>query len=316
MLDKIRDKIYDAYHNELGASFGEKVRERIHWIVKNVRGQEILDVGCSQGITSILLGREGKNVLGIDYSSSAIQDALKNLEKEEEETKKHVKFEHCNFFLKEFEKKFDVIILGEVLEHISDINTFFEKTTNLIKDEGLIIVTTPFGINDYIDHKRTFYFKDFLELQINSFGIENITLFGKWIGVIYRKNKEALKIDLKVLEKLEAGFFDVERTLNNEVAELRRKVSKLTEQLENVKKQKEPASNDYKNKYIEEKKEKIKIQEELYNAYSKQEELINNYKKLMDEKEKIQKLYDNLRNSKLGKFQIKYWNMRNKKRRI
>jgi 2-polyprenyl-3-methyl-5-hydroxy-6-metoxy-1,4-benzoquinol methylase len=307
-LEKIHDKIYDAYQNELGESFGMQVRERIHWIVKNVQGQEVLEVGCSEGFTSILLGREGKNVLGIDYSSSAIKDALKNLDKEEEETKKHVQFEHCNFLVKKFEKKFDVVILGEVLEHIFDLDTFFEKVTNLTKEQGSIILTIPFGINDYIDHKRTIYIKDLLELQINSFGIENITFFGKWMGVIYRKNKEKLNIDMDVFNKIQAGFFI------NEVAELKRKLTKLTEQLENVKRQDKP-TNDFKNKYIEEKKEKIKIQEQLYNAYCKQEELINNYKKLMDEKEKIQKLYDNLRNSKLGKLQVKYWNIRNQKRR-
>src|SRR5690625_2644204 len=139
-MDEIKDNIYDAYYSKMGEEFGKKVRERIHWITQNVKGTDILDVGCSQGITSILLGREGKNVLGLDVSTSAIEDAKKYLALEESDTQECVAFEKNNFFLKHFDKQYDTVILGEVLEHITDINTFFLKAVKLTKDEGRIIV--------------------------------------------------------------------------------------------------------------------------------------------------------------------------------
>ena len=79
-MAKHDDKIYDAYYSEKNTLFKKKVRERVHWICSNATGEFVLDIGCSQGIAPIILGREGKNVLGIDISENAINDALANLE--------------------------------------------------------------------------------------------------------------------------------------------------------------------------------------------------------------------------------------------
>ena len=86
-MKKPLDRITEAYYNEMGDSFARKVRERIHWVCENAKGEEILDIGCSQGITSILLGREGKKVLGIDLLEESIQYANKSLATEEKATK-------------------------------------------------------------------------------------------------------------------------------------------------------------------------------------------------------------------------------------
>ncbi|WP_062320411.1 hypothetical protein [Halolactibacillus sp. JCM 19043] len=61
-MKAITDSIYDAYYYKFGKTFGNEVRERIHWIAKEAKGKSMLDIGCSQGILSILLAREGKKV--------------------------------------------------------------------------------------------------------------------------------------------------------------------------------------------------------------------------------------------------------------
>lgn len=334
-MEIIKDKIYDVYYSENESNFQRKVRERIHWICQNVSGDTVLDIGCSQGITAILLGREGKKVLGLDLSESAIKDALENLDKEEEETKSCVQFEKANFMLKDFNEQYNTVILGEVLEHINDIHAFFNKASSLLKENGTLIVTTPFGINDFIDHKRTFYLFDFLRLQNHEMSITDIKFFGKWIGVIYKKKNEAvLKIDEGLLEKLEAAFYNIERELVNSQKKLTKKIKSNEEALKKLQQDNKSRAKieefeneikyllrehselkSYKQRYLDEKVEKVKIQRKLLEQYKREEELLKANKILSDKIHKLEGRYNNLRNSKLGKLTIRYWELRNKKRR-
>ncbi|WP_170140652.1 class I SAM-dependent methyltransferase [Oceanobacillus arenosus] len=338
-MEKIQDKIYDVYYSETDTNFRRKVRERIHWICRNISGDEVLDIGCSQGITAILLGREGKKVLGLDLSEDAIREANENLEKEEEETRNSVRFEKGNLVLKEFEQQYSSVILGEVLEHINDIESFFTKASSLVKENGRLIITTPFGINDFVDHKRTFYLNDFLKLQTSEISIAEVKFFGKWIGVIYQKgqeNKNDLLSERKLFDELEEAFNNIERSLLTNQQKLNKKVKMLENKTKNSEEQinalmekkiqlekdnqllienTKANKNDYQKKYLDEKVEKVKIQKQLLDEYKREEKLLSEKKEMTKEIEKIENRYSSLKNSKLGKLTTRYWKLRNKKGR-
>jgi 2-polyprenyl-3-methyl-5-hydroxy-6-metoxy-1,4-benzoquinol methylase len=214
-MKKPLDRITEAYFGELGETFADKVRNRIHWICENAVGENILDVGCSQGITSILLGREGKNVIGIDLLEESIQYANNLLSTEEEITKKYVQFKAANFIDFAQEKQtFDSIIFGEILEHITDPKRFIKMALNMLNPNGSLIITLPFGINDYFDHKKTYYLNDLLKFQDENIVIEEIKFFGKWIGAIVKRTETSvntLEINENLLERLENTFYDIER---------------------------------------------------------------------------------------------------------
>lgn len=249
-MKKPLDKVYDAYYDELGTEFGEKVRKRIHWICSNALGSEILDVGCSQGITSIILGREGKKVLGIDLLSESIEYANSKLDLEEDDTRKHVEFQHGNFITFDFNgKTFDSILLTEVLEHLTQPMCFIEKAYKLLNTNGRLIITVPFGINDYFDHKKTYYLYDLLT-EISPFAkIEKIEFFGKWIGIVGVK-KEEIEFDVEIeipndlIKRMENTFYLIERELLNNVKRLqidlsneKNKTNSLIETVDNYEKQ-------------------------------------------------------------------------------
>ncbi|GGM32336.1 hypothetical protein GCM10011351_18020 [Paraliobacillus quinghaiensis] len=306
-MEEIKDHVYDAYYFKRGYEFGEKVRKRINWMLTNVTGNYVLDVGCSQGVTSIILGREKKNVIGIDLSSSAICDALENLELEELDTKDRVLFKQANFFNCEFDTKFDTIILGEILEHIADIDSFFHKAYSLLKDKGKIVVTTPFGINDFVDHKRTFYINDLLKLQRADLPIIDIEYLGGWIGVVFKKGDSSIKeIDGELLGDLEDAFYLKERNLVDKIKTNNKGTASGESELAKLHK-----------KYIDEKIEKVKAQNELHDQYRKERELLNAYNKLKKEHNNLTKKYnavnsryESIRKSKLGKITVKYWDIR------
>ena len=83
MDKKLLDRINEAYKGELGEEMKTAARERIFWICENTYGNKILDVGCSQGIVSILLAKDGKDVKGIDIESEQINYAVSELKKED-----------------------------------------------------------------------------------------------------------------------------------------------------------------------------------------------------------------------------------------
>lgn len=140
----------------------EAARFRVHWICKQALGRSVLDVGCSQGITSILLGREGFQVTGIDLEETSINYANEELKKESVLVQENVKFllQEISLLDKSF-GRFDTIVLGEVLEHFAQPNKLLTKLYHLLNNNGRIIITVPFGYHPFHDHKQTFYIGNF-----------------------------------------------------------------------------------------------------------------------------------------------------------
>lgn len=266
-MKKPIDRITEAYYNQMGENFGKKVRERIHWICSNAKGEEILDIGCSQGITSILLGRECKKVLGIDLLEESIESANKLLNDESEITKRYVKFEVANFMDLDFkEAKFDTIIISEVLEHLTDPVRFIKKSRKLLKENGNLIITVPFGVNDYFDHKKTYYMSDIFKEVKNCYKINQIEFLGKWTGVVCsNKNNESFnEIDLELIKKLEDNFYNVEQELLREVRKTKKKAVDFNNEL----------------------KKNISITEEYKNELKEKDNIISSLKEVELEKEK------------------------------
>ena len=272
-MKKAYDRITEAYYDNLGNEFGVKVRDRIHWICEQATGEVILDVGCSQGITAILLGREGKKVCGVDLNSDAISYANEMLAKEEYSTKENVQFYAGNYMNMTFDdEKFDSIIFGEILEHITDPKRFIRKASDkLIKDNGKIIITLPFGINNYHDHKKTYYLQDVLDFQVDELVIDEIRFLGKWIGITLKKDQKEKKLtpNENLLRDLEKEFYSIEGTLLSKVEALSSELKKSQTDLNQL-------TNDFENK-IQEMKKAAHLQETVVESLRSQAEEEKNY---------------------------------------
>jgi methyl halide transferase len=75
---------------------GEPEEELVRFAESNPLkpGSNVLELGCGTGTDSIYLARKGFNVVGIDFSPSAIKEA------EEKAREEHLE-EHCHFYLKD-----------------------------------------------------------------------------------------------------------------------------------------------------------------------------------------------------------------------
>ncbi len=215
----IHDRVAEAYYGELGEKLMQETQHRIHWIRDNVTGDNILDIGCSQGIGPILLGRLGKHVTGVDISQKAVDEANAALINEKDLVKENVHFKKSDFLAYDANKEqFDTITITEVLEHLVNPEDFVEKAKDLLVDNGTLIITVPFGINDHIDHKKTYYFLDLYQMLYRDFDIKDVSILGKWIGFIATKRVDLVSQDLEqvntnLIKRMEEAFYSIEREL-------------------------------------------------------------------------------------------------------
>ncbi len=224
------DRVFDAYCGQLGQQFMRETQRRMHWICSAVRGDTVLDVGSSQGILPILLAREGRSVTGIDCESRSIKDAERHVVDEIPAVRKRVSFIEGDFVSHPFgNERFDTIVMGEVLEHLVSPERFISKAKELLRDNGVLIVTVPFGINDHPDHKRTYYLLEPYRLLAEHFDVQQYVILGKWLGLTASKRMSREHApgspwtDAKLLE-LERAFNTIERGLVDDNTFLRGKL--------------------------------------------------------------------------------------------
>jgi 2-polyprenyl-3-methyl-5-hydroxy-6-metoxy-1,4-benzoquinol methylase len=99
---------------------------------------KVLELGCQEGLGTLLLAEAGHNVLGIDFDKEAIIHAKKSIKKD------NISFKYADFIGKRF-GKFRAVISLDVIEHISlDKEDKFIKTicSNLIPS-GFCLIGTP-----------------------------------------------------------------------------------------------------------------------------------------------------------------------------
>ncbi len=94
---------------------------------------DILDVGCGGGILTESLHKYGYKVIGIDPSGPNIEAAKAH--------NSEIEYINCNIECFQ-EKKFDVVISLEVIEHVSSIPIFVEQLAKCIKPNGLLFIST------------------------------------------------------------------------------------------------------------------------------------------------------------------------------
>ena len=138
------DRISEAYEGKISEGAQVSSKKRIDWFCDQISENNILDIGCSQGILPILLGRKGLIVTGIDNDEESINYAKDMLSKENDDVKYKVKFICDDFLEYDFgDKKFAVIVMGEVLEHLDEPLVFLKKASSLLMPEGKFIVSVP-----------------------------------------------------------------------------------------------------------------------------------------------------------------------------
>ncbi|MAC03844.1 MAG: bifunctional 3-demethylubiquinol 3-O-methyltransferase/2-polyprenyl-6-hydroxyphenol methylase [Gammaproteobacteria bacterium] len=105
----------------------------------DIKGLEILDIGCGGGILSELLSRKGANVTAIDLADGPLNVA-KIRQKKSQLPIKYRKISTTDI-VKE-KNQFDVVTCLEMLEHVPDPSIVVKECAQLCKKDGHLFFST------------------------------------------------------------------------------------------------------------------------------------------------------------------------------
>ncbi|GEM_PF-827608 len=235
------DRISELYKGLASDSFSAEAhataRDRIHWICQRVEGPKVVDIGCSQGIASILLARDGFEVLGVDTDADAIEYANNDRAQEPPAVQQRLTFVRGDLYDADLpERAFHTAIMGEFLEHQVRPDKALSRAYELLADDGKLIITVPFGLLTDPDHKQTFYIGSLYRLLHSHFRISEVEIVGRYLCVACRRREKALeaeadRIDLGLVERAEQEFLQRETALTKDGDARKKQAEKLKAEL-------------------------------------------------------------------------------------
>ena len=157
--------------------------------LENKVDPSMFEVGCATGFFLDLAKKKGWQSMGIDISAYAVQKSReKGLEASVGVLENHVT-----------EKKFDVLVMQDVIEHVKNPVLDIKKCWNLLVENGLLVLTTPDAgslwariwgrhWHAFVPPQHLFYFsvKNLSSvLEKNGFKVEYCAHHGKWFSIPY-----------------------------------------------------------------------------------------------------------------------------------
>lgn len=104
-------------------------------------GMKIIDVGCGTGkiIEKLDYNIKGGHLIGIDISQSMIDMA---------NNKKYtgnnaIKFIRGNFIAKNFQNKFDIVVMKNFLHHVENPKEYIKKASSILDKNGKLFISVP-----------------------------------------------------------------------------------------------------------------------------------------------------------------------------
>lgn len=135
---------HELHNPDLGDFMRLEYVTRFHLVFETIErlalGKRVLDVGCAQGNLSLALAERGYQVVAMDLRHSFLQYLRLKYEWGE------VSCVCCTLERFPFRSgTFDVVLLGEVIEHVAYPETLLLDAAKLLATGGILVVTTPNG---------------------------------------------------------------------------------------------------------------------------------------------------------------------------
>jgi 2-polyprenyl-3-methyl-5-hydroxy-6-metoxy-1,4-benzoquinol methylase len=165
---------------------------RFKFIQKFVESGKLFDLGAGWG-HFMLAGKElGYDVYGVEISEQPYLYCVNDLK---------LPVDHIDFFEMDESKKFDVITMWDVLEHIDKANEFVAKCSKLTKPGGYLILQVP-QIDSFFAKRHKDNWKMMGLDHVNYFGKETIKKILANNGYEVVKIKSSFEIKLFIMYTL------------------------------------------------------------------------------------------------------------------
>jgi len=158
---------------------------RYHFAIPYCKGM-VLDFACGSGYGSQLVAKQRKQeitmVTGLDINPASIKYA-----------KGRYYHPKVNYIIGDVLDRdlalklgsFDVILSFETIEHVEDYEQFILNTKSLLREDGLLILSTPFGNGVGKETKEPFHVHQFTKEEFHS-------LFDSFSSVSYYYQRNVL----------------------------------------------------------------------------------------------------------------------------
>lgn len=203
---------------------------------------KILDIGSATGYLLNIFKKNGyKNLLGIDPSPECGIVA-----------KKIYGIKVLPFTLSEYKtkEKFDLIILGSVMEHLNDLENNLSKIAYLLKENGIIFVSVPDGNNfgkifrepflEFSLEHINFFTKNSLINLFSKYGLKNIKFSslalnsygGYALNSLWLKSRSTKKITYDKIGKMK--IISYIKKSSKKLENINKKIKKLVKSREEM----------------------------------------------------------------------------------
>jgi SAM-dependent methyltransferase len=113
-------------------------RSRVEWVVRQCAGHSsVLEIGCGDAALLARVARGGAEVTGVDSDETALELARQMFARGRMRGEFHDDLAAING------KRFDAIILAEVIEHVDDADAILTQIVGLLREGGRLVLTTP-----------------------------------------------------------------------------------------------------------------------------------------------------------------------------
>jgi ubiquinone/menaquinone biosynthesis C-methylase UbiE/spore maturation protein CgeB len=169
------DRISKVYRGQAATpKVQQRERARIDWLVGRAHG-DVLDLGCSQGIATMLCARRGLQTVGVDVDEELIAAARSDLADKPDRVRRLASFEVGDGSALRFDDdSFDTVLLGAVLEHVEDAESLLAEVARVVRPQGTVALTVAFGFDPDRPQRRYFFLASLVDLLAATLTPESI----------------------------------------------------------------------------------------------------------------------------------------------
>ncbi len=108
--------------------------DRYTYLIDRCKGKRVLNIGClaanMKSQLHIMLEKVAESIVGLDIHDSTLENYIRG---------------DAQSFC--FSEEFDVIVVGEVIEHLSNIQGLIDSSYASLRAGGVLLITTPNAYN-------------------------------------------------------------------------------------------------------------------------------------------------------------------------
>lgn len=183
------EKVTEAVRNGNNYVKLERHKLRYNLIKKYKPNGSLFDLGAGWGHFMLTGKTLGYDVYGIEISEQPYLYSKNDLQ---------LPVEHIDFFKMSEERKFDIITMWDVLEHIDKADDVIKKCARITNPNGFIVIQVP-QIDSYFAKKHKDKWKMMSIDHVNYFGKKTITQLLKNNGYEVKTIKSSFEIKLFIM---------------------------------------------------------------------------------------------------------------------